>query len=161
MPEFLIRVKTLTPQRVVWARRRAATTDIGLAIQDALETVWRGLNTLESVTVGTALTRYLAYGAEEVDLEAGFPIAEDIVPPSGLELGMLDGGVAATTLHNGPYGQLPLAYEALEHWMIENGRTPAAPPWEIYWVNPSEVATPEELRTEVVWPIEPIADELT
>lgn len=155
MPEYLVRIKSLAEQRVVWARRRAGVAEIGPAIQDALETVWRRLNSLESVTVGPAMTRFVALGPDEAELQAGFPISEKIPPLTEVDLETLAAGVAATTLHHGDYATLPLAYQALEQWMAEQGRLPAAAPWEIYWVDPSQAPAPSDLRTEVVWPIEP------
>jgi DNA-binding transcriptional MerR regulator len=61
---------------------------------------------------------------------------------------VLPGGAWATTLHVGPYPQLPLAYAALLEYVREHGHRPVGPVTETYLTDPS-TAEPEELVTRV------------
>ena len=54
-------------------------------------------------------------------------------------------------LHEGPYAGMGAAYESIEGWLSEHGRSPSGPPREVYLTGPDE--TPQ--RTLVVQPIAP------
>jgi effector-binding domain-containing protein len=42
------------------------------------------------------------------------------------------GGEAAVAVHRGPYDQMHEAYNAIDEWMVTNGRESAGHSWEIY-----------------------------
>jgi DNA-binding transcriptional MerR regulator len=85
---------------------------------------------------------------DEFDVLVGVPAAggDAIVP----------GGAWATTLHVGPYPQLPLAYAALLEHVREHGHRPAGPVIETYLTDPS-TAGPDELVTRVAVALAPDA----
>jgi effector-binding domain-containing protein len=64
-------------------------------------------------------------------------------------------GIAATTTHFGPYGQLNLAHQAIKDWSTANGYKPTGVNWEIYghwdqaWNN-----NPSLIRTDVFYLVE-------
>jgi hypothetical protein len=60
----------------------------------------------------------------------------------------LPGGEWASTLHVGPYEELPVAYAALLEHLRERGHEPRAPVLETYLTDPT-VAEPPELVTRV------------
>ena len=62
-------------------------------------------------------------------------------------------GVAASTVHVGPYHEIGSAYAALQRWMADNGRRPAGGMREVYLNDPDSVP-PEALLTEIDWPVE-------
>lgn len=153
--EYECRLKTITPQRVMVVRAAVQDArDIGATIQTLLEEVWDYLSRQEHATVGPAMARFHCFGAGPTELEAGFPAAEAFGGNGRVCPVEFPGGRAATTLHWGPYDGLPDAYLALERFMSERKLRPAGPPYEIYWVDGTQVRGPEELRTEVVWPVD-------
>jgi DNA-binding transcriptional MerR regulator len=77
---------------------------------------------------------------DEFDVQVGVPAADGETA--------LPGGPWATTLHVGPYPQLPLAYTALLEHVREHGHRPVGPVTETYLTDPS-TAEPEELVTRV------------
>jgi effector-binding domain-containing protein len=109
---------------------------------------------------GPPYARYAEFGPERADVELGIPLA---APPAGLkalepddQLGAteLPGGEAAAYRHVGPYPELGTAYQALEAWLREAGRSPAGPPWESYEVGPERVGgDADRLETVVIWPL--------
>jgi effector-binding domain-containing protein len=92
-----------------------------------------------------------------VVIHAGFPVPASTPSIGRCAVEVLDGGIAAATIHIGPYTAIEPAYQALTTWMHANGRRPAGAPREIYLTNPDVDADESRWRTEVVWPI--IADE--
>jgi hypothetical protein len=54
------------------------------------------------------------------------------------------GGEAAVAVHRGPYDRMNDAYEAIERWLVANGRESAGQTWEIYGdptPNPADTET--------------------
>ena len=97
------------------------------------------------------------HGLYPLDLQDGMTIAagartdEDVPDTVAMTL---PAGPAATTLHTGPYEQLPLAYHALQAWIHEQGLTVRGSAREDYLVAPGE-AGPHELLTRLTIPIDP------
>ncbi len=153
--EYRCRLKTVVPQRALVVKALVQDArDVGCTIQRLLEEVWNYLSRQEHATVGPGIARFHRFDAEPIELEAGFPVAEAFGGNGQVCSVELPGGKAATTLHQGPYDGLPLAYQALERFMREQELRPAGSPYEIYWIDGSQAREPEELRTEVVWPVE-------
>ena len=59
---------------------------------------------------------------------------------------------AATTMHVGPYAQLPDAYAAVQRWMSSKHRKPAAGGMWEHYLDPPTV-DPATMRTEIIWPL--------
>jgi len=93
---------------------------------------------------------------EELLWELRSPIAGD-VPPSGPdELGLgvkrVAGVEMAATMHKGPFDQVGATWGALAGWIMENGYEIVGPGEEVYLSEP-EKTPPEELLTEVRFPV--------
>lgn len=148
-----VRIKQVAPQHFACIRAATLPRDFGQALSLVLEEVWQYLNTLESVTVGPAVARYFRVELDRIEFEAGFPL--NAPAPSGGRVVMeqLPGGRAASALHWGVYAQLPEAHAAVQSWIEQEGHVSTGPPYDIYWVDPGTAASPEDIRTEVVWPI--------
>jgi DNA-binding transcriptional MerR regulator len=89
---------------------------------------------------------------EEGTIECCFPVAGAAEPQGRVKLRHLSGGPVAWTRHVGPYDQVGDAYAALDAWVADNGRHMAGAPREVYLSEPRTTA-PEDLLTEVVWPL--------
>lgn len=150
--KYDVRVKDVTPQRLIAMRTLTSRDALGGVLQNSLEAVWRYLNTFEEVTVGPAIVRYLQMKDDMLEVEAGFPVAEEIAGHERITPVNLPGGRAATTIHTGDYAGLPAAHAAVRRWMTEEGIAAAQTAYEIYWVEPN-AGEGSEARTEVVVPI--------
>ena len=86
-----------------------------------------------------------------VDLDETFALTAGVVGATavpGAEEHELPGGDWASTLHVGPYEELPVAYVALLEHVRERGHEPRAPMAETYLNHPG-TAEPHELVTRV------------
>jgi effector-binding domain-containing protein len=147
------RIKTLTPQRVMAIRAVTTPEEFGPTLSRLLQEVWAYLGRMEHATVGAPMTCYRSVTAAALEVEAGFPVAEQVAESQRVRATELPAGRAATRLHWGPYAELPESWAALEQWMREQRLAPADQRWEIYWVDPTQTENEAELRTELVWPI--------
>ena len=112
---------------------------------------------------GAPFARYHAFGPDHVDVEIGIPLVAPIadapalasLPAGEIEASELPCGPVARTVHRGPYDGLKGAYDALHDWIHEQpGIDDAAGPWESYVDDPTTVADPAQLRTEISWPVQ-------
>jgi DNA-binding transcriptional MerR regulator len=84
--------------------------------------------------------------ADTMDVTVGVPAADGATE--------LPGGAWASTLHVGPYAQLPLAYAALLEHVRERGHEACGPVTETY-LNDPRTAPPEELVTRLAVALAP------
>ena len=99
---------------------------------------------------GPPLALYRSMSENIVDVEAGFPVAADVIPEDDVRPSSVPGGEAIETVHIGPYETLRDTYRDMAEWMERHGRHPCGPTWESYLTGPDDPAGPETL---VVWPI--------
>ncbi|GAC1393819.1 MAG: hypothetical protein NVS4B11_29480 [Ktedonobacteraceae bacterium] len=89
------------------------------------------------------------YSEEVADIEVAVPIERAIVREGRIVSNTLQGGSVASIMHVGPYEELGVVYPALATWIQEHGHEMAGAPYELFWNDPSQVASPAEYRTEV------------
>ncbi len=158
MPYSIVQ-KTISPQRVILARRRVSRSQIADTIGSVLPLVFRYAQEHGLALDGRPITRYSEITAGLLTIEPGFRIVEPREPvapssdPSAVFTDTLPGGLVATTIHAGPYEGLHEAYRAIESWMQAKSMKGAGDPWEAYMTDPSDFPNPQDWRTEVFWPI--------
>jgi effector-binding domain-containing protein len=101
---------------------------------------------------GPRFARWHSFG-EVVDLEAGLPVARQVVPEDAVVPSSLPGGPMAHAIHMGMYEGLEAVYEAISSWLQRSGRQPGEGPWESYTTDPLAEADPERWRTDIYWPL--------
>jgi effector-binding domain-containing protein len=79
-------------------------------------------------------------------------VAEPVEGAGRIQASTLPGGQIATTWHVGSYDTLHQAHRAVEAWLEAQQWGMIGAPWEVYWSDPGDTS-PEELRTEVLWPV--------
>jgi effector-binding domain-containing protein len=88
----------------------------------------------------------------EFEVAVCMPVAPGAQGGDRVAVEEVPGGLVATTVHVGPYGQIGMAYTALQKWMTDNGRRPVGMVREVYLNDPGAVPS-DELLTEIDWPI--------
>lgn len=93
---------------------------------------------------------------EELVWEIRCPIGGEISPSApderGLGIRRVEEAEMAATMHKGPFLEVGNTYGPLVSWIMENGYEIVGPPEEIYFSEP-EKTPPEELLTEVMFPV--------
>jgi effector-binding domain-containing protein len=145
--------KQVEPQPVMSIRGNTRFQAISATIGEYLGEVWQYVEANGGQFVGPPFTRYHQITDSEIDLEAGLPVASALAGQGRVQAGKLPGGEVVSTMHIGPYEELPAAGAALTTWAATHGREAAGPNWEIYWTDPGEVKDPAAWKTEVIMPL--------
>jgi effector-binding domain-containing protein len=150
---YEIEIKEIESQPTIGIRVTILPSELSEAMGEILPEVWSYLESRGIYPASPPFARYYAYGADAVDMEAGFAVAAPLSGDGRIVAGELPGGQVATTWHVGPYDTLTQAYDALRAWLKEQQWEEAGAPWEVYWTDPGEVPDPAAWRTEVLWPV--------
>ena len=140
--------------QAVWVMGKTATieiTQIGTVIGNVFEEIFK--NNLQPA--GPVMTFYLdeEFHAEHANVEVCVPVTptDNIDNIPGIKL--LNPGLCATCTYTGTYSKMGKAYAAVLKWIEENQYQIAYAPFDVYLNNPQEVKNPEELATQVWFPI--------
>ena len=151
---YQVAVREEAPRDVVCITARTSLATIGQTIGECFGELMGYVREHGLQLAGPPFIAYPDKIHEEAEgtIECCFPVAGAVQAQGRVEPRHFDGGPVAWTHHVGPYDQVGAAYAALDGWVAENGRRPAGPPREIY-LNDPQTTAPEDLLTEVVWPL--------
>ncbi|MGA9275533.1 GyrI-like domain-containing protein [Ilumatobacter sp.] len=102
---------------------------------------------------GPAFALYRGEPGETADVELGFETDPQPTPEGDVTVGRLRGGRVARTVHVGNYDNLATSWQRLRDWIDDQGLSAAAEFWEVYLTEPTPDADPDDMRTELNWPI--------
>jgi effector-binding domain-containing protein len=150
-------VVELEAVRVATIRSVVAPEDVPDFMSDALEMVAGALREAGVAPAGPPFARYFSVGPEGLDVATGFPVAEPFLGAGIVHPGELPAGPAAVATYVGPYQGLEDAWTSLRRRIDDLGRTRGDDPWEVYFIGPGSGVDEAEWRTELVWPLAPLA----
>lgn len=133
-------------------RARAAVQDLPRVLGEAYGAVMQYLGPLGEAPAGPPYVAYFNEDMQNLDIEAGFPVARPLPGQGKLQAVEIPGGKAASCLYVGPYSDCGPAYEALTKWMRDHGYEPTGVAYEIYLNDPQQTP-PEALQTQIVFPL--------
>ncbi|WP_330180437.1 GyrI-like domain-containing protein [Nocardia sp. NBC_01503] len=102
---------------------------------------------------GPAFGLYRGAGGDPLDVEVGFATGGPVEPTGEVIASSLPGGQVARVIHLGGFDGLTSSWNELQKWIEAQGLTPADQRWEVYLTQPSPEMNPDDLRTELNWPI--------
>jgi DNA-binding transcriptional MerR regulator len=148
-----ITVEELEREPVLRVQLTTTMAELGQTTGAALQEVAKELAGQGVAPAGPSfLTCPLPDEGGQVDIEAGWPVAEPVVASGRATPGELPAGRAAVTVHVGPYEGVEPAFEAMTEWLRAHGETPVAAPSERFLNDPTTTA-PADLRTRITWPL--------
>ena len=152
---YEVKVKRIRDQDVASLREHVSMETIAEAIGGGFAEIARTLQAHGTAISGAPFIVYHDVIDEETDgdIEMCIPVAGPVESAGRVEAKTVSGGPVASTIHKGPYREIPPAYHALSSWISQNGHSMTGPPREIYLTDPTEVSE-VEILTEVDWPID-------
>ena len=150
--ELTVEAKEFGP---VWVMSKSATVEIsqiGNVIGSVFEEIFK--NNLQPA--GPVMTFYMdkEFQQENANVEVCVPV----MPRDGMEavkgVKLLNPGLCAMCTYMGPYHKMGKAYAAILKWIEENQYRVSYAPFDAYMNSPQNVKSPEELITEIWFPVE-------
>ncbi|SCK55388.1 effector-binding domain-containing protein [Streptomyces sp. WMMB 714] len=102
---------------------------------------------------GPAFALYHGVPGGTADLEVGFATDRPVTPEGQVAPGTLPAARVARVVHCGSFDALGNSWGRLGAWIGEQGLTPGEDMWECYLTEPSPDMDPDDLRTELNWPV--------
>ena len=144
-----IQLTTIPPQLALVVSKRASLTTVAERMHEAFTQLMGHVQATGATVTGPPFSVYPEMPSDDFTFLTGVPVAAGATAGDGVELQDLPGGEAAVLVHRGPYDLLAASYERLTAWVESSGRTPAAPPREVY-LNDARTVPPPELLTQLV-----------
>jgi effector-binding domain-containing protein len=130
-------------------RHRARRDELSKVVPKACGVVWEALRAEQIKGAGRHIAIYLD---DQINLEVGVEMAAPFPGHGEVVASFIPTGLAAGTVHLGPYESLHEAHRAIHDWCTRNGHTLAGPNWEIYghWTDDWN-CDPSKIRTDVFY----------
>lgn len=150
--DLVVEAKEFTPVRVMSQTAAIEITQVGTVIGKVFEAIFK--NGLKPS--GPVMVFYLdkEFQPENANVEVCVPVADgdDIQNIDGVK--MVNTGLCATCTYVGPYSKMGKAYAAVMKWIEENDYEVRYAPYDVYLNSPQEVQSPEELATQIWFPVQ-------
>jgi effector-binding domain-containing protein len=141
------------PQTVVGLREVVPMSGLTGYFGRAFGAAAAELARLGEVPAGPPVALYRGPVTDSVDVTAGFPVRQPVVPAAALVVATLPGGSTVEALHVGPYDSLPTTYSEVTGWIADHGLSAGEEMWEEYLVGPDSEADPSRWQTRIVFPV--------
>lgn len=139
-------------QPVLSIRGRTSVQDLPRFLGETYDKIVQYLGRLGEAPAGPPFCGYFNMDMQNLEVEAGFPVARALPGEGEIQFCELPAGKAAVGQLIGPYTLLNQAYEALTQFVNFQGYEPTGEAYEFY-LNDSQYVPPEELSTRIVFPL--------
>lgn len=102
---------------------------------------------------GAPYVLYRNMDMDALDIEIGFPAAPESEGEGDIRPSVIPAGRVVTTIHLGPYGELEKTYTKVSEFAAQRNITLSPWMYESY-LNSPEDTPPEELQTQLYFPIQ-------
>jgi effector-binding domain-containing protein len=145
---YQCQVKEQPSQPTLAIRTRTSVQHLGQALGEAYGAIAQYLGELGEQPAGPPFAAYYNEDMQDLDVEIGFPVSRELPDRGDIHASRIPSGRVATCLYTGPYSGIAAAYEALSHWMEENGYQATGVAYEVY-LNDRDETPAAQLQTQV------------
>ncbi|MBG9733466.1 MerR family transcriptional regulator [Paenibacillus alvei] len=135
---------------ILYTRRMMTSNDYAQGYETYFSRLYEQIAVERLTMLGTPMTIYHSpeYNPLGNDTEFAIPIKETVKGTRDLP-----GGLCAKSIVNGPYAELTSVYAKLREWVEHEGYELVNSPYEVYITDPINATSPEDMLTEVYFPI--------
>lgn len=138
------------PIHILSLRQVMTSDDYSTGYRKYFSKLYKRIATEKLTLLGTPITIYHSpeFNPAGNDTEFALPVAEDVTGTRDLPRGL-----CAKSVCKGPYSELTSVYARLREWVEKEGYELVRSPYEVYVTEPDHASVPEELVTEVYFPV--------
>ena len=135
---------------ILYKRQMMSSHDYASGYGEHVSRLYEKIAIKKLTLLGTPITIYHSpeYNPVGNDTEIAIPIKEIVKGTRDLP-----GGLCASSVLKGPYSELTSIYAKLTEWIKHEGYALVRSPYEVYITDPNQAVIPEDIVTEVYFPI--------
>jgi len=149
-----IKIIEQEPVTILSIREKIQNSEIKSKMGEMFGQLWMFMEKDRIEVVGPPYAVYHDYDQTSCDMECGFPTAKPEKGEGKIISSTVPGGKCVFTTYVGPYETIMGTYELLQEFIHKEGLKPKKVMFERYLNDPATVKDPNELVTEIYWPIE-------
>jgi effector-binding domain-containing protein len=139
-------------QPVLSIRTHVAVQNLPQMLGQSYGAIAQYLGQMGQQPAGAPFVAYYNMDMQNLDVEIGFPVADQLSGKDEILLSEIPGGKLLACLHTGPYEKSTAAYEAMQNWLDANGCEATGVAYEFYLNDPA-VTPPDALQTQIMFPL--------
>ncbi|MBN3527056.1 MerR family transcriptional regulator [Paenibacillus apiarius] len=138
------------PMNILYMRRMMSSDDYAAGYGTHFSRLYEKIAIEKLTLLGTPMTIYHSpeYNPAGNDTEFAIPIEEAVKGTRDLP-----GGLCAKSVVKGSYAELTSVYAKLREWVEHEGYELVKSPYEVYVTDPNQATIPEDMVTEVYFPV--------
>ncbi|MGM0951034.1 MAG: MerR family transcriptional regulator [Bacillota bacterium] len=150
LDDIEVELSETQPINILYIRQTLSSDDYALGYEKHFSRLYDRIAVDKLTLLGTPMTIYHSpeYNPAGNDTEFAIPIEETV---RGTRV--LRAGLCAKSVLNGPYAELTSVYAKLREWVEDEDYELAQSPYEVYVTDHQQAGVPENIVTEVYFPI--------
>ncbi|WBW97732.1 MerR family transcriptional regulator [Oceanirhabdus sp. W0125-5] len=138
------------PQNILYIRHMMSRDEYAEGYGNYFSNLYEKIATEKLTLIGKPMTIYHSpeYNPVGNDTEFAIPIEEPVKGTRDFH-----GGLCAKSVLKGPYSELTSVFAKLSEWVENEGYELVKSPYEKYLTNPYQASIPEDIVTEVYFPV--------
>lgn len=149
-----IKIVEQEPVPILSIREKVKNSEIKSKMGEMYGQLWMYMEKNKIIVTGPPYAVYHDYDQENCDMECGFPTEGQAKGEGNIVSSSVPGGRCVLEVHAGPYDNIMVTYELIQNYIHKEGLAPKKVMWERYINDPATVKDPNQLITEIYWPIE-------
>ncbi|HYQ57677.1 MAG TPA: SRPBCC family protein [Draconibacterium sp.] len=152
--EYVITLNPIDEMFYAGIRKTVPFIEVSREMSDMYSEISIFLAQKEIEMAGIPFARYHLMDEEEIDMECGIPIEEDMEGSAQVKVDIFPATICASLDYRGDYSNLQEGHLALQKWVEAHGFNLASAPMEIYLTDPQQEPDPEKWLTQICYPVE-------
>ncbi|MEW9701283.1 MerR family transcriptional regulator [Paenibacillus sp. SI8] len=150
LDNIVVQLVETQPMNILYTRQMMSSDDYALGYETCFSRLYEKIATEKLTLLGTPMTIYHSpeYNPAGNDTEFAIPIEETVKGTRDLP-----GGLCAKSVLKGAYPELTSVYAKLREWAENERYELVNSPYEVYVTDPNQATDPEDIVTEVYFPV--------
>lgn len=148
LDDIEVELSETRPINILYIRQMLSSDDYALGYEKYFSRLYERIAVDKLTLLGTPIYHSPEYNPAGNDTEFAIPIEETVRGTRDLRAGL-----CAKSVLKGPYAKLTSVYAKLREWVEDEDYELAQSPYEVYITDHQQAGVPEDIVTEVYFPI--------
>lgn len=145
---YLFQVVETEPQAAVVIRKVTSANNLPTVVEETFSTIVEYISKKEGLSLGAAFIAYYSMDENNLEVEIGFPVSEEIPGEGDIVCTKIPGGKRVVGYYKGSYAYMTYLYDEMLKWILLKGLEPSSLVYEYYFNSPQNVSE-NELLTKI------------